>query len=118
MNILVDENIPLITVEYLRKLGHIVIDIRGTPEQGISDQQLWDKVCKEKCLLITTDKGFTFYRTKNLYGILIVSLHKPNRDRINKRIIEALKLFSPQQWKGLLVAMRDDTMSTWQLNQQ
>lgn len=30
MKILVDENIPLITVNELRNLGHEVIDLRGT----------------------------------------------------------------------------------------
>lgn len=41
--ILVDENIPLITVETLRKHG---------------DDVLWNKVIGQQRLLITTDKGF------------------------------------------------------------
>lgn len=59
MKICVDENIPLVTVLELRKLGHDVLDIRGSDEQGISDLKLWEKVRREKRLLITTDKGFT-----------------------------------------------------------
>jgi len=38
MNIYVDENIPLVTVEELRNLGHDVLDIRGTADQGISNK--------------------------------------------------------------------------------
>jgi len=40
MQILVDENIPLMTVEQLHQLGHDVFDIRGTADQGISDELL------------------------------------------------------------------------------
>ncbi len=41
MKVLVDENIPLITVEELRLKGFDVIDIRGSAEQGITDEVLW-----------------------------------------------------------------------------
>ena len=58
MNILVDENIPLITVKELRSDGFDVADIRGTNKQGIIDENLWEISQKEKRLLIATDKGF------------------------------------------------------------
>ncbi len=113
MDILVDENIPLMGVQQLRDMGHDVLDIRGTAEQGISDELLWNKACQERRLLITTDRGFAHYRDRNHYGILIVSLRRPTRQKINKRIIDAIKLFSAKQWPGLLVVMRDKTMGTW-----
>jgi predicted nuclease of predicted toxin-antitoxin system len=113
MDILVDENIPLISVDELCNMGHDVLDIRGTAEEGLSDEQLWNKASQEKRLLITTDRGFAHYRDREHRGILIVSLRRPNRDKINERVIEAMKLFSPEQWPGLLVVMRDKTMSTW-----
>jgi len=113
MDILVDENIPLISVEQLRNMGHDVLDIRGTSEQGISDKLLWNKACQEKRLLISTDRGFAYYRDSDHFGILIISLHRPNRQEINKRVIDAIKLFSAKQWPGLLVVMRDRTMGTW-----
>jgi hypothetical protein len=50
MKICVDENIPLITVVELRDLGHDVLDIRGTTDQGISDEFLWERVQREKRL--------------------------------------------------------------------
>ena len=113
MDILVDENIPLASVEQLQKMGHNVLDIRGTPDEGISDELFWNKACQEKRLLITTDRGFAHYRSKEHHGILIVSLRRPNRLKINERVIEAMKLFSPEKWSGLLVVMRDKAMSTW-----
>ena len=58
MKIFVDENIPSRTVEELRRLGHDVLDIRGTADQGMDDDVLWARVFNEGRLLITTDKGF------------------------------------------------------------
>ena len=113
MDILVDENIPLMSVEQLREMGHDVLDIRGTADQGISDKLLWNKTYAERRLLITTDRGFAHYRDREHHGILIVSLRRPNRHKINDCVTEAIKLFQPEQWPGLLVVMRDETMSTW-----
>jgi len=62
MKIFVDENIPLMTVRELREQGSDVIDIRGTDEQGITDEAIWQKAQSEKSLLITTDKGFSIHR--------------------------------------------------------
>ena len=118
MDILVDENIPLTSVAQLRKMGHEVSDIRGTADEGMTDELLWNRVCQEKRLLITTDRGFAHYRDRKHHGILIVSLRRPNSRKISKRIIEAMDLFSPEQWSGLLVVMRDETMSTWRLGKE
>ncbi len=113
MDILVDENIPLMSVKQLPQMGHNVLDIRGTADEGMSDELLWNKACQEKRLLITTDRGFAHCRNREHHGILLVSLRRPNRLKINERVIEAMKLFSPEQWQGLLVVMRDKAMSTW-----
>ncbi len=77
MKICVDENIPLVTVTELKNLGHDVLDIRGTIEQGLADDLLWEKVQRESRLLITTDKGFTNYRTESHYGILTLEGRSP-----------------------------------------
>ena len=60
MKILVDENIPLMTVKILREMGHDVLDIRGTKNEGITNSNLWKLTQKEHCLFITTDKGHKF----------------------------------------------------------
>ena len=112
MRILVDENIPRITVSRLRELGHDVKDIRGTVDQGMGDPGLWDVATAEGRLLITTDKGFTEYRSAAHHGILIVRLRQPNALRIHESVIRALERFQDAEWPGLLVVMRDATMST------
>ena len=111
MKICVDENIPLKTVETLRSLGHHVLDIRGTVNQGIDDETLWSMIGRENRLLITTDKGFIQYRDEQHAGILIVRLRQPNAAKIHARVMQAIEQFNEAEWPGLVVVMRDVVQS-------
>lgn len=111
MKIMADENIPLMTVSGLRDLGHDVKDIRGTAQQGLPDTDLWTVSLTEERMLITTDKGFTERRAEKHSGILVVRLRQPNRHKIHNAILLAMGRFAERQWPGLLVVMRDQTMS-------
>jgi predicted nuclease of predicted toxin-antitoxin system len=113
MKIFVDEHIPLMTVRSLRLMGHDVRDIRGTPDEGMEDDDLWAMAQREERQLITTDKGFTQYRAEPHYGILIIRLRRPNRQKIHARIMQAMDQFSESEWPGLLVTMRDVAQSIW-----
>ena len=108
MKVLVDENIPNITVNALRAAGHDVLDIRGTTRQGIFDDELWTLAQTEQRMLVTTDKGFSEHRDVRHYGVLIVRLRQPNEQRIHARVMAALQEFSAARWPGLLVVMRDN----------
>jgi predicted nuclease of predicted toxin-antitoxin system len=55
MRVLVDENIPNVTVKVLTELGNDVLDIRGTDREGSDDDELWALAQSEARLLITTD---------------------------------------------------------------
>src|SRR5947209_7744935 len=112
MRVLVDENIPRITVEALRALGHDVRDIRGTSDQGITDSSLWVLAIAESRALITTDKGFTEYRSVPHHGILVVRLRQPNRQKIHHAVLHVIERFPDTEWPNLLVVVRDTTMST------
>jgi predicted nuclease of predicted toxin-antitoxin system len=84
MKIFVYENIPLITVQALRAEGHDVLDIRGTPNEGMDDESLWKMIQRSGRLLITTDKGFARHRNAFHCGIMIIRLRQPNRQKIRK----------------------------------
>ncbi|MEK7263673.1 MAG: DUF5615 family PIN-like protein [Bacteroidota bacterium] len=113
MKLFVDENIPSITVDVLRSLKHEVKDIRGTGIEGASDEIIW-KICQnEKRLIITTDKGFVQYRNEFHSGIIIVTLRKPNEQKIHQRIITALRNYPENEWNNLLVIMKDVVQSVW-----
>jgi len=115
MKLLVDEHNPLMTVFALRELGHDVLDIRGTPEEGLDDPALFRKAQLESRLLITTDKGFFQYRDRMHCGLLIVRLRRPNRYRIHGRIMHALGAYVPHEWRGLLVVLRDVAQGEWRI---
>jgi predicted nuclease of predicted toxin-antitoxin system len=42
MMVLIDENIPLLTLRHLEEIGHDAKDVRGTREQGVADLDLWN----------------------------------------------------------------------------
>ena len=113
MRILVDENIPRMTVTALAEMGHAVRDLRGTADKGMSDQDLWQIAQREQRLLITTDKGFSAHRNAQHAGVLIVRLKQPNRQRIHDRVLQALSRFQEGQWPRMIVIMRDRTVSRW-----
>ncbi len=113
MRILVDENIPLMTVVALREMGHDVLDVRGTADQGSDDPTLWQIAQREERLVVTTDKGFAQLRHEAHHGIVIVRLRQPNRHRIHRRVLEAVVLVPDDQWRSLLVTMRDTLHSLW-----
>jgi len=96
-------------------MGHDVRDIRGTPDEGMQDDALWEMAQREGYLLITTDKGFMHYRTMAHHGVIIIRLRRPNRRRIHQRIMQALRQFDDAEWPGLLVVMRDIAQSAWRV---
>lgn len=100
------------TVDALRALGHDVRDVRGTSDQGVSDSDLWGLALAESRTLITTDKGFTEYRSAPHHGILIVRLRQPNRQKIHNSVMHVIERFPQHEWPNLLVVVRDTTMST------
>ncbi len=111
--ILVDENIPLMTLAALRQRGHDVVDVRGTALEGASDAALWRLAQGQGRLLITTDRGFASERHAPHFGVLIVRLRKPNRHRLHERIVQVLARFPPNSWPGRLVVARDTVLTVW-----
>src|SRR4051812_24101368 len=113
MRILVDQNIPNVTVGELRSRGHDVLDIRGTERQGMFDDELWPFAQSERRMLVTTDKGFTEHREEPHCGILVIRLRQPNEQRMHTRIMAAFNQFADDEWRGLLVVMRDTVQSVY-----
>ncbi|MBI5195618.1 MAG: DUF5615 family PIN-like protein [Nitrospirae bacterium] len=113
MKIFVDENIPAMTVKELRRIGHEVKDIRGTADEGMTDDVIWEMVKKDERLLISTDKGFVQKRNEKNNGILIVRLKQPNRLKIHQKVIKAMNLFNESDWSGLTIVMHDTFHSVW-----
>ncbi len=113
LKILVDKNIPKMTVNELKKLGFDVLDIRNTAKEGIPDQEVWEIALSQKRLLITTDKGFSKYRMQNHSGILIVRLQKPNRLKIHNKVIQTINSIDVNGWDNLIITVKDNVKTSW-----
>jgi predicted nuclease of predicted toxin-antitoxin system len=111
VKVLVDENIPRRTVNWLIERGHDVKDVRRTPQEGLDDAELWELAQREKRLLITTDRGFLIYRNNSHRGVLVVLLSQPARLRIHRKIMKVFEQFAPEEWLGLPVRARDNLQS-------
>ncbi|MEP6671591.1 MAG: DUF5615 family PIN-like protein [Chthoniobacter sp.] len=113
MKVLVDENVPKITVRELQARGHDVIDIRGTERWGMFDDELWSFAQAGQRMFVTTDKGFVEHRAEKHHGILVIRLRQPSEQRIHSRIMTAFDEFTESDWPGLLVVMRDAVQSAY-----
>lgn len=111
MKILVDENIPSITVDELRELNHDVKDIRGTEFEGIDDPYLFELALKENRLLIMTDRGFSKVQNKIHSGILIITLKKPNEKSIHEKIVNVIKKYSDIYFQSKIIIVKDYVFS-------
>lgn len=113
MKILVDENIPIFTVEELQKLDHEVKDNRGTQFEGVDDSIVWQIAQSENRLLISTDKIFTHYhyRDKNHNGVILILLKQPTLMKIHNRIINAIKKYTEDTFKSSLFIIKDTVVS-------
>lgn len=111
---MVDENMPATVVEALAERGHDVLDVRGTPDEGARDEDLWAIACQEQRLFITTDKDFRVFRSApRHYGILIVCLRRPSTAAITRRTLEIFDRLDPQGWVGTTVLARDTAAVVW-----
>jgi len=111
VRILVDENIPRPTVAKLLERGDDVLDIRGTPREGMRDELLWELAQKETRLLISTDRRFLRYWNVSHSGALIVLLKQAKLWTIHEKVMHTLDQFTPEEWRELLVVVRDTFQS-------
>lgn len=72
MKILVDENIPKMTVEGLRALGHEVKDIRKTSDRGLPDPDLWHLAVTEEVLKLKLSSGVMDWASAHKFLLLAI----------------------------------------------
>jgi len=59
MKVFANENLFEPIIDYLRRLDHDVLSIRDAGLSGISDDEVYQRACKEKRVIITMDKDFS-----------------------------------------------------------
>jgi predicted nuclease of predicted toxin-antitoxin system len=91
-----DENFPKKAGDVLTRFGHSYIDIRGTEDEGLIDNDIF-QLCKiNNAIFLTTDKDF--YHTVHIlqkphYGIVVIALKQPNGDKIIEKLTWFLNTF-------------------------
>ena len=83
MKLFANENLFEPIIDYLRSLGHDVLSIRDSGLSGISDDEVYQRACKEKRVIITMDKDFSRifrFPPEKCGGIVVVKIYKRTVD--------------------------------------
>ena len=99
---LVDENLPLSLVRFLRESGHHVLDVAASPIRGSSDEQLWKRAAREEHILVTRDLDFPFPKIRPYpSGLIIVRVPDTfTGEQITRIFSEAIKRMQPEDLEG------------------
>ncbi len=105
-----DENFPKAASELLRSLHHEVIDIRNTPDEGITDDEIFRKAQEASAILLTTDLDFshTIPVTVDQHcGVVVIALRQPNRVQIMSKLQWFLDHLDSFHMSNAVIVMRD-----------
>jgi predicted nuclease of predicted toxin-antitoxin system len=83
VKIFANENLSEPIIDYLRSLGNDVLSIRDSGLSGISDDEVYEKACKENMVIITMDKDFTRifrFPPERCGGIVVAKIYKRTVD--------------------------------------
>ena len=83
MKIFANENLFDPIIEYLKTLGHDVLSIRESGLSGISDDEVYQRACKENRVIVTMDKDFSRifrFPPEKCGGIIVVKIYKRTVD--------------------------------------
>jgi predicted nuclease of predicted toxin-antitoxin system len=109
LRILANENVPGVTIDALRRLGHDVIWIR-TFSPGSSDQAILQQAQAENRLLITFDKDFGELAFRQELpasnGIILLRISTPGPTYTTSLIVAALQ--SRSNWAGYFSVVEND----------
>ncbi|NPV62313.1 MAG: DUF5615 family PIN-like protein [Methanotrichaceae archaeon] len=101
MRLLIDENIPLISVEQLRRKGHDVLAI-GEIASGTLDEDIMQLAEKEGRILLTIDKDFGELAYNSAFqlscGIILFRIPLRSADYVASVIAKVLD--SKYDWSG------------------
>lgn len=112
MRFFLDENFPKAAHTLLMELGHQVFDLRGTPEQGLPDREIFLKAQHHGAVFLTTDRDF-FHTIPHLYqthsGIVVIALRQPSRQAILEKLSWILNRLQPHEFANRTIQLRDRT---------
>lgn len=75
MRMFANENLFEPIIDYIRNLGNDVLSVRDAGLSGIFDDEVYQRACKEKRIIITMDKDFSRlfrFQPDKCGGIIVV----------------------------------------------
>jgi predicted nuclease of predicted toxin-antitoxin system len=89
--------------------GHEVFDIRGTPDEGMDDAEIFELALENEAAFLTTDGDF-FYTVPHHYpehnGVVVITLPSPTERAFCKSLNGFWTTFQPRHWRGAFSASR------------
>ncbi|MBL8028044.1 MAG: DUF5615 family PIN-like protein [Fibrobacteres bacterium] len=110
MTFFLDENFPKSMEKILSSAGHVVYDVRGTTNEGCSDEIIFKLSLDKKAIFLTTDLDF-FHTIPKLYpshfGIIIVALSHSNSNAIIDKVNWAINHFDKDELSQICLLLTD-----------
>jgi len=105
-----DENFPKKAIPFLKDNGHDTLDVRGTPQSGISDNLIFSIAQEKGAVFLTTDRDF-FHTVPFLFeehhGIIVIALSQPNTKAILDKLAVALGQMEKQDIRSHCLLLTD-----------
>ena len=116
MRFFLDENIPFVCREYLLSLNYEVFDVRGTANEGISDNHIFQLAQELQSVFVTTDRDF-FHTVPHLYnshyGVIVINLRRPNREEILKKLKWVASNINLSELDSKVILLKDNGYSVY-----
>jgi len=106
MKLFANENLFEPIIDYLKGFGHDVLSIRESGLSGISDDEVYQRACREKRTIITMDKDFSRifrFPPEKCGGIVVVKIYKRTVDETVSIFKKFYKSIQEKDIKGNLV---------------
>ncbi len=110
MKFFLDENFPKSSENILKELGHEIVDIRGTSEEGMSDLNIFKLAQEKEAVFLTTDNDFFHtipFQFEQHHGVIIIALRQPSGKSINSKLKWFLENFEFQYIKSRVILLKD-----------
>ena len=97
MKIFANENLFEPIIHYLKSRGHDVLSIRDAGLSGISDDEVYQRACRDNSVIVTMDKDFSRmfrFQPEKCGGIIVLKVYKRTVDEtlsIFKLFYESIK---------------------------
>ena len=107
-----DENFPKTVASRSTLAKHEIIDIRESGKPGLDDLTIFKLAQEHRAIFLTTDLDFFHtipFQFPQHYGVIIVALNQPNRERILEKIDWCLDNMDLTDIENKVILLKDNS---------